>query len=161
MNKVIISLEGVENAGKTYVLNQVISMMIKELKTTTIIRLKDYKDKTYIFEINEKSVLITTMGDDEKSLLDQLEFAHLAYYKPFDIIVYAKRYDKDFDCIKNLIANHGYHSINPIMQTQMNVVKKVYPFKGQKKKITILHDHCLQENNKNAYKIFKLIHDNL
>ncbi|MDY0276724.1 MAG: hypothetical protein RBQ97_01430 [Acholeplasma sp.] len=161
MNKVIISLEGFENSGKSFVLNQVINMMVNDSNVTKIIRLKDYKDKTYIFEMNEKTILITTMGDDDKTLSDQLEFAQLVHPKGFNIIVYAKRSDKDFECILELSLKQGYSCLNPIKQVQMNVVKNVYSYKEQEKKVTTIDMDCLQADNKNALDLYALIKQHL
>jgi hypothetical protein len=152
----IISLEGVEKTGKTHVLNQVISMMIATPGVDQIDRFKDNKDKTYVFHIKDKLVFITTLGDDNRSLSEQLDSAQLAYEKKFDLIVYAKREDQIFSSIFKLM-NNGYLAISSVKQSVGNVSEKTFFFKNKKKTVNTLKKDCIQMNNQSAIDVFELI----
>lgn len=141
MNKTIISLVGSENSGKTFVLNQVISILMQYTTVSKVIRFRDLKDKTYLIHMNQSLVLITTLGDSNKYLQEELEFVFQETTIPINVIVYAQRSNKknkDFPCIENLIKNMTYSKVYPTSQVQTitNIRKVLHD--GESKKIDSL-----------------------
>lgn len=142
MNKDIISLIGSENSGKTFVLNQVISILMQNSAVSKVIRLRDLKDKTYLIHMNQSLVLITTLGDANKYLQEELAFAFQKTTIPINIIVYAQRSNKknkDFPCIENLIKNKAYSKVYSTNQVQSSTNTRKVIYNGETKKIDSLN----------------------
>ena len=156
MNKVIISLVGCENSGKTFVLNQVISFLMQNTAVSKVIRLRDLKDKTYLIHMNQSLVLITTLGDANKYLQEELEFAFQETTKPINVIVYAQRSNKknkDFPCIENLIENKTYLKAYSTNQVQSNTNKRKVLYNRESKKIDFLSRNIIDGDFSKAREI--------
>jgi len=159
---IIIALEGYAKKGKTSVLNLVISKIIMELDVYQIDKFHDYKDKTYVFFIKEKKVLVTTLGDDNNTLSNQLNNVKNYYKNYCDIIIYAKRPQKFFDCIKDLMSNHKFNEIPAITKRSGNFSEKKYiTHSGLHKKMTSIKNDSINLDQLAANEVFNLLKNQL
>lgn len=143
MQNRIISLTGNENSGKSFVLNQVISRFLQDSRVSKVLRLRDFKDKTYLFYINDKILMITTLGDTNDYIRNEIQFAFQVESAEVDIIVYAQRKlakRDNFPYIDYLIQNNNYVKECNLDQKGLNVTTKSEPF-GQKFKLIDTLDH--------------------
>ncbi len=156
MNKAIISLVGCENSGKTYVLNQVISILMQKTLVSHVVRLRDLKDKTYLIHMGQSLVLVTTLGDANKYLKQELDFAFQETNIPINVIVYAQRSNKknaDFPCIIDLIKNKNYSKVYSTKQVQSDTKRRKVLFNGETKKVDILSRNIVNSDYSKANEI--------
>jgi len=157
MKKIIISLKGYENSGKTFVLNQVISKLLQNSNVTKVLRLRDYKDKTYLFYINESIIMITTLGDYDKYVKDEIEFAFQEEPSIINVIVYAQRIlqKRDiFPYIDYLTQQRGYSKGLSLHQVQARISKKKVKYNQNAKIIDTLMKSDIDINFNNAEKLY-------
>jgi hypothetical protein len=114
--KQIIALEGHEKSGKSSTINLLISKVLMELSVSNVEKHHVWRDKTFVFYINDKTVMITTIGDDNAYLERQLVNVSKLHEDNCDIIVYAKREGRDFECINKLVDEKGY---------KQSIIKKI------------------------------------
>jgi hypothetical protein len=161
MNKKhIIALEGSDNSGKTFTLNQVISLMIKDNRVQKVVRLKNSKDKTYLFYFKNKVLLITTLGDRNGVLSKEINLAFDWCKQSIDIIVYAKR-KHSFKFIKHLVECEDYIVVGQVSQDLDNIKAHIKNFNEGERYIDILDKRVLEHDTYNAKKIIEIINQHL
>lgn len=160
MPNAILSLTGKENSGKSFVLNQVISRFLQDSRVSKVLRLRDYKDKTYLFYINEKILMITTLGDTNDYIQNEIEFAFQQETKNIDVIVYAQRSlaKKDnFPYIDYLIQNKKYVKVYNLVQFQSIIAAKSVLFGKKFKLVDTLDSNTISSDLDNVEKLSKEI----
>lgn len=158
--KKIIALEGPENSGKTTTLNLLITKLLKYSKVQKVEKYRDFKDKAYVFYLNEKKIMITTRGDKNELLLEDLDRVVKNHQNYFDVIVYAKHPGIDFECIVDIKKRPDFDKNEEIIKKTKNNTLDYFNYKsksGKTKTIGVIDAKMINEDLVAAKELYQVL----